>query len=83
MHDVGEVLADSIRAFFDEPHNNAVVDELLSEGVHWKQETVSVNSDVAGKTFVLTGTLPTLSRDQAKDKILSLGARGQRGGQQT
>ncbi len=75
VHDVGEVLADSIRAFFDEPHNNAVVDELLSEGVHWKQETVSVNSDVAGKTFVLTGTLPTLSRDQAKDKILSLGGK--------
>lgn len=75
VHDVGEVLAESIRAFFDEPHNNAVVDELLSEGVHWKQEEVQVNPEVAGKTFVLTGTLPTLSRDKAKDMILSLGGK--------
>lgn len=75
VHDVGEVLAESIRAFFDEPHNNAVVDELLSEGVHWKQEEVLVNPEVAGKTFVLTGTLPTLSRDKAKDMILSLGGK--------
>ena len=67
VHDVGEVLAESIRAFFDEPHNNAVVDELIAEGVHWKQEEVQVNPEVAGKTFVLTGTLPTLSRDKAKD----------------
>ena len=75
VHDVGEVLAESIRAFFDVPHNNAVVDELLSEGVHWKQEEVQVNPEVAGKTFVLTGTLPTLSRDKAKDMILSLGGK--------
>lgn len=75
VHDVGEVLAESIRAFFDEPHNNAVVDELLSEGVHWKQEEVQVNPEVAGKTFVLTGTLPMLSRDKAKDMILSLGGK--------
>lgn len=75
VHDVGEVLAESIRAFFDEPHNNAVVDELLSEGVHWKQEEVQINPEVAGKTFVLTGTLPTLSRDKAKDMILSLGGK--------
>lgn len=75
VHDVGEVLAESIRAFFDEPHNNAVVDELLSEGVYWKQEEVQVNPEVAGKTFVLTGTLPTLSRDKAKDMILSLGGK--------
>lgn len=75
VHDVGEVLAESIRAFFDEPHNNAVVDELLSEGVHWKQEEVQVNPEVVGKTFVLTGTLPTLSRDKAKDMILSLGGK--------
>lgn len=75
VHDVGEVLADSIRAFFDEPHNNAVVDELVAEGVHWKEEEIAENSPVSGKTFVLTGTLPTLSRDQAKDKILSLGGK--------
>lgn len=75
VHDVGEVLADSIRAFFDEPHNNAVVDELVAEGVHWKQESMTENAEVSGKTFVLTGTLPTLSRDQAKDMILSLGGK--------
>ena len=75
VHDVGEVLADSIRAFFDEPHNNAVVDELVAEGVHWKEEEIAENLPVSGKTFVLTGTLPTLSRDQAKDKILSLGGK--------
>ena len=75
VHDVGEVLAESIRAFFDEPHNSAVVDELLAAGVHWQQQTVSANSEIAGKTFVLTGTLPSLSRDQAKDMILSLGGK--------
>lgn len=74
VRDVGEVLAASIRAFFDEPHNNAVVDELLAEGVHWRQEEAA-ESDLAGKTFVLTGTLPTLSRDQAKDMLLALGAK--------
>ncbi len=75
VHDVGEVLADSIRAFFDEPHNNAVVDELIAEGVHWKQEERRENPAVVGKTFVLTGTLATLSRDKAKDLILSLGGK--------
>lgn len=75
VHDVGEVLADSIRAFFDEPHNNAVVDELLAEGVRWREEESVANEEVSGKTFVLTGTLPTLSRDQAKDLILSLGGK--------
>ena len=75
--DVGPVVAASIVRFFAEPHNVEVIEQLRAGGVHWPEgESVAVvNSPIAGKTFVLTGTLPTLSRDEAKDMIEALGGK--------
>ena len=74
--DVGEVIAESIHAFFREPHNRTVIEALVREGVHWPAvEKRTAESLVAGKTFVLTGTLPTLTRDEAKDLLTAQGAR--------
>jgi DNA ligase (NAD+) len=76
--DVGPVVAESILAFFAEAHNREVVQELIAAGVHWPA-MVSSTSDapkpLAGKTLVLTGTLPTLSRDQAKALIEEAGGK--------
>ncbi|MGE5467153.1 MAG: NAD-dependent DNA ligase LigA [Ignavibacteria bacterium] len=69
--DVGPVVAVSIRKFFDERHNADVVAQLRAAGVHWTegQPAAVVDSRIAGKTFVLTGTLPTMTRDEAKELI--------------
>lgn len=76
VNDVGEVLADSISAFFAEEHNEVEISALLQAGIVWSEDASSaVNEAVVGKSFVLTGTLPTLSRDAAKDKILAAGGK--------
>lgn len=75
--DVGPVVAASIASFFGERHNREVITQLLAAGVRWpegRQATVS-HSAVAGKTFVLTGTLPSLTRDEAKELIEAKGGR--------
>ena len=82
--DVGEVIAESITSFFAAPGNRDVIRALRESGVTWpeaKAPAVSEAADgdpaseVAGKTFVLTGTLPNLSRDEASDRILAAGGR--------
>lgn len=74
--DVGPVVADSILAFFAEPHNRDVIDRLRTAGVHWDDVPVSAASGVlAGKTVVLTGTLPTLTRDDAKAMVEAAGGK--------
>lgn len=74
--DVGEVVAESIYAFFREPHNRGVIDALVAAGLTWPAvEKKTAGSLVAGKTFVLTGTLPTLTRDEAKDLLTAQGAK--------
>ncbi len=75
--DVGPVVAHSIRTFFDQPHNVEVVEQLRACGVHWPEGEPSevALQPLAGKTFVITGTLPTLSRDQAKDLLEAAGAK--------
>lgn len=77
VDDVGAVIAQSIRAFFSEPHNRRVIEELVEAGVEWPaaEAKPAAQSAAAGKTFVLTGTLPTLSRDQAKDMLIAAGAK--------
>ena len=76
VNDVGEVLADSISAFFAEEHNEVEISALLKAGIVWSEDATCVSNEaVVGKTFVLTGTLPTLSRDAAKDKILAAGGK--------
>ena len=75
--DVGPVVAASIRRFLQEAHNRQVIDELRAAGVNWpdSQVSVAVDSPIAGKRFVLTGTLPSLSRDQAKELIEARGGK--------
>ena len=74
--DVGMVVAQSIRTFFDQAHNREVVEQLRACGVTWEEgEIVHTPKPLAGKTFVLTGTFPTLSRDQAKDLLETAGAK--------
>ena len=76
VNDVGEVIAQSIIHFFEEPHNRHVIENLLDLGVHWPTpEASAVNDLVSGKTFVLTGTLPSMGREEAKALLLAQGAK--------
>ena len=75
--DVGPVEARSIAGFFGEPHNREVIEQTRRLGVTWTESTVTRTrlQPLAGKTFVLTGTLPNLSRDQAKERIQANGGK--------
>ena len=75
--DVGPVVAHSIRTFFAQPHNREVVQQLRAAGVHWSEAEPAAETQLplAGQTFVLTGTLPSLSRDQAKAMLEAAGAK--------
>ncbi len=73
---VGEVLAEAIKDFFDEPHNRKVVDHLLKEvKVKPLPKPKTSGSPVAGKTVVFTGSLEKMTRQEAKAKAESLGAK--------
>ena len=75
VKDVGPVVADSIVSFMAEAHNREVIEQLLASGMQLSVEKKVISAAVAGKTFVLTGTFPTLSRDQAKDLLERAGAK--------
>jgi len=77
VSDVGPVVAQSLRTFFDQPHNREVVEQLRACGITWEEGAPAERAaqPLAGKTFVLTGTLPTLSRDAAKDRLEAAGAK--------
>lgn len=77
VNDVGPIVAESILQFFAEPHNTETISTMVEMGVAWpehegKQESAGV---LLGKTLVLTGTLPTLSRDDAKVLIEAAGGK--------
>jgi DNA ligase (NAD+) len=69
---VGDIVADSIYLWFDEEENQELLAKFRGLGV-WPQEVKSVGGQLAGKNFVITGTLQTMSRDDAADKIRALG----------
>jgi DNA ligase (NAD+) len=75
--DVGPVVAESIHTFFRQPHNREVVEQLRACGINWEEGEPPSRAPrpLAGKTIVLTGTLPTLSRDEAKDMLEAAGAK--------
>ena len=76
VNDIGEVIAQSIIHFFEEEHNREVIEKLIAEGVHWPlPQDSAVNDAVSGKTFVLTGTLPSMGREEAKALLLAQGAK--------
>ena len=75
--DVGPIVAKSIRTFFEQPHNLEVVLQLRACGVTWEEGAPAAVAPkpLSGKTFVITGTLPGLSRDEAKDRIEAAGGK--------
>jgi DNA ligase (NAD+) len=77
VEDVGPVLAESIHQFFAEAHNREVIAQLRAAGVQWPESEPKrvAARKLQGLTFVLTGTLPTLTRDEAKDLIESQGGK--------
>jgi DNA ligase (NAD+) len=80
VNDVGPVVASSIVRFFAEPHNREVIEQLRAAGVSWPESApaparVAAAGPLAGKTLVLTGTLPTLTRDEASDMIVAAGGK--------
>lgn len=77
VNDVGPVVAQSIAHFFAEPHNVEVIEQLRAAGVHWAESepVAKAPAPLSGKTFVLTGTLPTMSREDAKELLEAAGAK--------
>ena len=79
VNDVGPIVAQSLHTFFQQAHNREVVEQLRAAGVHWPESeglaAQRVPLPLAGKTFVLTGTMPTLTRDEAKDRLEAAGAK--------
>ena len=77
VNDVGPIVAESILQFLSEPHNVQVIASMLNLGVHWPETTGKLASTgvLLGKTLVLTGTLPNLSRDAAQALIEAAGGR--------
>jgi DNA ligase (NAD+) len=75
VKDVGPVVADSITSFMGEAHNREVIEQLLASGMQLSVEEKVISAAVAGKTFVLTGTFPTMTRDEAKDLLEKAGAK--------
>jgi DNA ligase (NAD+) len=78
--DVGPVVAASIARFFAEPHNREVIEQLRASGVTWPESEpapsgASAAGPLAGRTVVLTGTLPTLTREQASAMVLAAGGK--------
>lgn len=75
--DIGPIVALHIEAFFQQEHNLELIQELVNLGVHWQDSAPKVieNQPLAGKTFVITGTLTNMSREEAKEKLQNLGAK--------
>ncbi|WP_286222648.1 NAD-dependent DNA ligase LigA [Marinobacter apostichopi] len=74
--DVGPIVAGHIRSFFEQPHNQETLAALKDAGVQWQEEVVEESEKpLQGETWVLTGTLSEMTRDEAKEKLESLGAK--------
>jgi DNA ligase (NAD+) len=76
VHGIGDEIARSVRTFFDDEHNRRVIDRLKAAGVETTEAGVTDGpTPLAGKTFVLTGTLSTLTREAARELVQRLGGR--------
>jgi DNA ligase (NAD+) len=78
VNDVGPVVAQSIQTFFAQPHNREVVEQLRAVGITWPEhlgQSDPAPKPLAGQTFVLTGTLPSLAREDAKAMIEAAGGK--------
>jgi DNA ligase (NAD+) len=76
IHGIGPAMAEDISSFFHEKHNRGVIRDLIKAGIHWPKPTrTKKSSALAGKTFVLTGGLSTMTRDEAKRRLQELGVK--------
>jgi len=76
LNDIGPIMAEHIYHYFQNEDNVNLIQALLATGIHWDTEEKEPQSDVlAGKTFVITGTLASMSRDEAKKSLQALGAK--------
>ena len=77
VRDVGPVVAMSVVAFFAQPHHRELIEQLRALGVHWQEVQIDLDAvkPLQGMTYVITGTLNGFSRDQAQDRLESLGAK--------
>ena len=73
--DIGPVVATQIITFFRQKHNRELIENLLKAGIHWPKLEPRVLQPLAGQTFVLTGSLELMSREETKEKLLALGAK--------
>ena len=73
--DIGPIVAGHIVKFFQQPHNRDVINKLLDAGITWPPQEVAAAQPLQGKTYVLTGTLATLTRNDAKARLQALGAK--------
>ena len=73
--DVGDITAEWIVDFFNAPHNLEVVDRLLAAGIHWDAPAAPTRQPLNGESWVITGTLSTMGRDDATQMLQALGAR--------
>lgn len=75
VDDIGPVVAQSIMQFLSDPLNRELIEQLRASGIHWEESAPARATHLAGKTFVLTGTLPTLKRDEAQALIEAAGGK--------
>jgi DNA ligase (NAD+) len=74
--DVGPVVARNVAAYFQDADNAAIVDRLLAGGITWPAPaSIDAHTEITGKTFVLTGTLETMTREAAEEAIVQLGGK--------
>ncbi len=73
--DIGPIVASHIKAFFHETHNQAAIAKLLQAGIHWPDPQSQQEKPLSGKTYVLTGTLAVLTREEAQQRLEALGAK--------
>lgn len=76
VEDVGPIVAAHLHTFFRQPHNRETIDDLIACGLRWEEEAVGERpKPLAGQTWVLTGTLASMTRDQGKARLQALGAK--------
>ena len=76
VEDVGPVVAAHVHTFFRQPHNRETIDELRAQGLTWQEEEIGERPQpLAGQTWVLTGTLESMTRDEGKERLQALGAK--------
>jgi DNA ligase (NAD+) len=77
VNDVGPIVAQSVHQFFAQPHHREVIERLRAAGIHWPEDTIDADQPkpLAGQTLVLTGTLPSMGRDEAQALIEAAGGK--------